>query len=221
MPGYPRPITTVVTAASSTLLTDLAAVKGELNLTTTDSARDAVLTRYITAASIAIAQFCNRTLVKETVKDTFFLSRDNAPGAVRGGADPLQLSRYPIVGTPTVTENGTALTLDVDFIVDAENGQLIRLDGNLQPRRWYTWPLVVQYAGGFETIPADVADAAIRTVSQRYFARGRDPMLRGEKVPGVWEASYWVSTGADAGADNNLSPDVQSMLDNYRTPVVA
>lgn len=36
-----------------------------------------------------------------------------------------------------------------------------------------------------------------------------------EDVPGVYSASYWVSTGGEGA----MTPDVADLLDNYRVPV--
>lgn len=222
MPGYPRPVSTVVTPAGSHDMTDLTTVKGELNITTTDAARDAVLSRYITTASKAAEQFCNRVFVIETVLDSFYPQRDRWPRIVCAGPDPLQLSRFPIVASSiaSVIENGVTLTENTDFVADYAVGQLIRLDTNGFPTSWMTYPITVQYGAGYSPLPADVSDAVIRMVAQRWFARGRDPNLRGETIPGVYQANYWVQTSTSQGQDGNMSPDVQAMLDNYRVPVV-
>lgn len=210
-------ITVVVAAASSYDLTTLATVKAELGITATD--KDANLARYITEASAFAAKFCNRVFPVEAVSDQFFLDRD--PNRVLiGGAKPLQLSRYPILASPAavVTEDGTVLTLSTDYLVDADPGQLTRLDGNGWPKRWPALSLVVVYSSGFATIPADVAGAVIRLVKVRHFGATRDPMLRQESVDGVWSGAWWFGSGP--GGTGNLPPDVQEMLEAYRVPVI-
>lgn len=214
-------ISTVTSAASSHDLTTLSIVKAELNLTSTDAARDAVLSRYITEASIAIENFCNRVFAVESMKDRFYPSREVPLQTVTGGIDPIQLTRWPVTTMTSVTEDGEALVEEEDFILDKDKGQIIRLDANSYPTRWGAYPIVAQYAAGYTTAPSDVSDAAIRTVCGRYYARGRDPMLRSETVPGVWEAQYWVASGANDTGGANLPPGVQSLLDNYRSPVIA
>ncbi len=214
-------ISTVTVPAASHDLTTLASIKAELNLTTTDAARDAVLTRYIAEASVAIENFCNRVFVVETIRDRFFPSREVPLQTIVGGIDPIQLSRWPVTTLVSLKEDGVVLVLDEDFLLNAATGQLIRLDANAYPSRWGSSPIVAEYAAGYSPIPGDVSDAAIRTVSGRYYARGRDPMLRAEKVPDVWEAQYWVAAGADDVGGANLPPGVQSLLDNYRTPVLS
>jgi uncharacterized phiE125 gp8 family phage protein len=214
-------ISTVTSASASHELTTLAVVKAELNLTSVDSARDDVLARYIAEASAAIENFCNRVFVVESIKDRFYPSREVPLQTIVGGVDPIQLSRWPVTTLTSVREDGEILVEDDDFVLDAARGHVIRLDANAYPSRWGASPIVAEYAAGYGAIPADVSDAAIRTVCGRFYARGRDPMLRAENVAGVWEAQYWVAAGADDMGGANLPPGVQSLLDNYRQPVTA
>lgn len=214
-------ISTVTTQAQSRDLTTLSTVKAELNLTTTDAARDAVLSRYITEASAAVANFCNREFVVEVIKDRFYPSREVPLQSIVGGVDPIQLSRWPVTTLTSIKENGETLVEDDDFILDDARGLLFRLDANAYPTRWGAYPIVAEYSAGYAAIPSDVSDAVIRTVSGRYYARGRDPLLKHEAVPGVWEADYWISAGKDDAGGGNLPPGVQSILDNYRQPVVS
>ncbi|ANM12050.1 phage head-tail connector protein [Rhizobium sp. N324] len=210
-----RIITTVLTPASSADLVTLSDVKAELGLT--GGGDDAVLKRYLAGASLAIAQYCNRTFVQETVKDEIWPDREFYAFQVAGSLSDIQLSRWPLSGDVTVTENGDALTSGTDFRVDAKTGIATRIDTNAYPREWQAWPLSFTYTAGYSSIPADVQDAAIRMVKARYMARGRDPFLRSENIPGVRDVSYWIATGSDAG---NMPPDVADILDNYRQPVV-
>lgn len=212
MSGYPQPVSSVVTPAGSYDLTTLATVKDELGLTTTTS--DASLARYITAASKTAMQFCNRVFAVETVLDQFWPQRDPGVRIVVNGPDPLQLSRYPVVAGQLggVTENGVTLVENTDFLCDYALGRLIRLDDLGYPTAWRQWPISAQYGAGFATIPADVADAVIKLVSMRYFAKGRDPALKSESVPGVLSQSW----NAAADRDGNLPGDIAGQLWNYR-----
>lgn len=207
-------ILTVTTAASSYDLTALANVKAELGIT--DGASNAILTRYISGASQAAMQYCNRVFAVETVSEQFLAQHQGR--LVRGGVAPLQLARWPLVTVSTVTENSAALALTDDYLVDAAAGQLTRLDGSGFPSRWCSLPLVVAYSAGFATIPADLEDAVIRMVTKRWSAKGRDATLKQETLPGVREVQYWIATGAEAG---NMTPDVVDILDNYRVSVIA
>ncbi|MEZ0060903.1 hypothetical protein ABIF26_006446 [Bradyrhizobium elkanii] len=209
-----RIVSTVVTAVDSYDLTTLAVVKDELSIT--GGASDGTLRRYITSASAAAAQYCNRVFQVETVRDEFWPDRDCSP--VFGGLDVLQLSRWPVESVATLTESGAELGEDIDFRVEPKTGQVIRLDAAGNARRWGTCPIVAQYDAGYPTVPADVADAVTRMVTKRFSAKGRDASLRSESIPGVRDVTYWIATGAEAG---NLTPDVADVLDNYRIPVMA
>lgn len=221
-------VTTVVAAATAAFegqqpydLVDLATVKAELNIT--DTSKDALLLRWITEASAAAANFCNRVFPVETVQDKVFPPRDYFPSpTVIGGVTPLQLSRWPIEESPSVTENGIALVEDTDFIVKYEVGQLLRLDVNGWPKRWPALATVVQYQAGYElTDPtlADLVDGVIRYIKGRYFAQMRDPALRSENIVGAYEAQYWFAAGPGA-AVGNLPPDIQALWEKYRAPVL-
>lgn len=221
----PQIITTVVTAAAASAggnaydLTTLAIIKDELGIT--GSGTDVRLRRYLTGASVAAAQFCNRVFVVETVKDEVWPQRDPYPYLIPGGLMPLQLTRWPIVAASvsSVIENSVTLVDGTDFRVDYDKGQLARLNATtLYPRRWPAWPISAQYDGGFDPIPPDVVDAVIRMVRTRWLAKDRDALLREENIPGVREAQYWIATGEDAG---NMTPDVIDLLNNYRLPVIA
>jgi hypothetical protein len=212
----PRILTTVITPALSYDLTTLAVVKDELRVT--DAASDTFISRQIAWASAAATSYCDRVFQVETIKDEFWAPRDFYPGLLDGRPDILQLTRWPAVTITNVTEDGVALVVTTDYRIDLEHGQLLRVDANAYPRPWPAVAIAVQYTAGYATIPVDVADAVVRMVKTRWFARERDPMLRGESIPGVRDVQYWVPTGDDAGS---MSPDVVDLLDGYRVPVIA
>ena len=221
-----KTFSTVTTAATGTApagpydLTTLVTVEGELNIASGGPA-DAVLQRYITAASAAIAVYCNRVFPVQTYQDTFFPQRDPPISPVIGGVQDLQLAQYPLPApASSVTENGFALTAEVDYTEDDEIGQLTRLDCRGYPQLWPKREIIVQYQAGFDPLPVDLADACIAMVTQRWFARGRDPMMRSEKIPGVAEYQYWVQAGTAASSGANFPPAVLSVLNGYRVPVV-
>jgi hypothetical protein len=210
-------VTTVTAAADSVDLVDLAIVKDELGIADADTSSDTQLGRYITAASAAAAQYCNRVFVVETVKDVIDLQRDPYPWQLAGGVAALQASRWPITTLTSVVELDDTLVVDTDFRADLARGVLYRLspfDGSVIA--WPARPVTLAYAAGYATIPPDVQDAVIRMIRSRWFAKDRDPMIRQVNVPGVVEKQFWVPTGTDAG---NLTPDVADVLDNYRVPV--
>ncbi len=210
-------IVTVTSAASSYDLTTLANVKDELSIT--NGASDDVLQRYITSASKAAANYCNRVLVSETVSERFI------PGQYPSGhyhnwvnkSETLQLARFPLIAVTSVTQDDVLLTVDTDYLVNYSNGQLTRVSSGF-PIRWMAASITVVYSAGYATTPADLEDAVIRMVTQRHSAKGRDAMTRQISIPGVIEKTYWVASGDEAG---NITPDVADLLDNYRAGIVA
>jgi hypothetical protein len=206
-------IVTVTSAASSYDLTTLANVKAELSIT--DGASDTVLRRYITSASKAAAHYCNRVFAVETVSEQFLPGhRYHVWGQHHAR---LQLARFPLITVTSVTEDEDLLTVIPTISSIASNGQLTRMNSGL-PSRWLELGITVVYSSGYATTPADLEDAVIRMVTQRYSAKGRDASLRQENIPGVREATYWIATGEEAG---NMTPDVADILDHYRAVVVA
>jgi hypothetical protein len=209
-------ISTVLVPATSYDLTTLSIVKDELSIA--DASKDVSLKRYITSASAAASQYCNRVFQLEGMKDEFWPDRERYRYQLPGGVDVLQLSRWPVASPITsVVENGVTLVEGTDFRVDYASVTLIRLDRNQYPRKWHAWPTIATYSGGFVDIPDDVADAIIRMVTRRFAAKGRDPNLKQQSIPGVIEQQWWISTGTETG---NMSPDITDVLDNYRVPVV-
>ena len=218
-------LTTVVTAAASVALTDLATVKDDWQVTVTTD--DPFLTRAITRCSRAAANFCNRTFGIETVQDLITLSRDKWPGAVLERPELLQLTRWPIVAITSVTVDGTTLVEGTDFLTDQTAGQLQRLNacGSMTP--WTGKTITVIYSAGYvlpgqpavagaQNLPDDITDAVSRMVYTRYAERQRDPLIRSEKAEGVYSVEYLTPSG-----DGNLSSDVEDLLGNYRVPVIS
>ncbi len=199
-------IVTVTDAASSYDLTTLANAKAELGIT--DSASDVALRRYISSASVAAANYCDRVFVVETVSEQFIPPQCYPYYS----GEILQLARFPIIAVTSVTEDDTVLVEDTDFSVDYKTGRLVRLasDG-VSISVWPIVSITVVYSAGYTTTPADLEDAVIRMVTQRYSAKGRDSSLRSEEIPGVRSATYWIATGAEAG---NITPDVADVLNN-------
>ena len=208
-------LTTVQQPAIDKALIALDAVKSALNII--GNANNDFLNTLRSAASMAISGYCNRVFQLETIKDEFWPARDAYPTQVPGGAVLLQLTRWPVVTVTSVMESDTTLADPDDYRQDVERGQLIRIDGSGYPCRWASLPISVVYRAGYEIIPADLQDAALRLVTARWLARGRDPYLRQESIPGVRDVQYWVPdtpTGA-------LPPDVRELIDGYRVPVIA
>lgn len=209
-------ISSITTAASSQDLVAWGTARDEIGIT--GSANIVVLRRYVSAASIAIANECDRVFVVESVLDEIWPQRDCIPYLIPGGIAPVQLSRWPIVSVTEVIENDITLVDGTDFRADLAKGQVHRLDANGYPCRWRALASSFQFDGGFATIPADIQDVTVRMVRNRWNAKDRDPSLISENIPGVRDARWWIATGNEAG---NMPPDVVDILDNYRVPVLA
>jgi hypothetical protein len=214
-------ITTVVTPATAAqkIFVDLATVKSYLNIK--DGTEDAFLNLLRGWVSAEIIGYCNRVLAVEKITDEFWPPRDPFPQLLSTGIKPLQLTRFPIIanGVTSVIENGVTLVDGTDYRVDYANGQITRLNADsTYPRQWPAWALAVTYSAGFAPMDPPIVDAALRMISARRSARGRDPYSRQRSVPGVLEEQFWIPTGVDAG---NMPPDVSDILDNYRLPVIA
>jgi hypothetical protein len=204
----------VVTASAARRgLTTVAMVKRELGIT--GSADHDFLEDLILQASAAIEGWCRRVFGREAVTETFRLSAERAV---------LHLARWPNVALASIGEDGVTLAAD-DWELDAATGELWRLDGADCRVAWPAAKIVVAYAAGYRLpgdpqrdLPEDLERACLETVKARWFARLRDPLIKGEQVQGVASADYWVpSTGA---GDPGLPPSVVGLLQRYRLPIV-
>lgn len=218
--------TTVLTAASSYDLTDLATVKDELGLPVTDVSNDAFLGRAITQVSSIIANYCNRVFPVETVQDVIDIEQDPYPYQTPGGFAAVQLSRFPVVSVTSVAQTVSAgvtqaLTEDTDFRVDNERGWLIRLSPFTGVAvKWEALPVTVTYSAGYAAIPDDLAACCLRVITARFKQRGRDPNLVSQTQGQLGEQRYWV--GTMPGQNGPFPPDIQALLDGtYRVPVTA
>jgi hypothetical protein len=108
-----------------------------------------------------------------------------------------------------------------DFTVDAAKGWLIRLNPfTAIAAQWEAVPTVVQYQAGYQEIPDDLVEAALRMVTGRFRARGRDPVLMARDQNGnVGSERYWV--GGMKGQVGSIPPEVVGLIDQYRVPVTA
>lgn len=205
-------VTTVTTPATSYNLIDLAAAKAEFQLTSTKD--DDWLTQTIPQVSKMIANECRRVFPVETVTNQFIHEGERRIRLKNTGN--LVLSRYPVVSVASVTECGVVLTENVDFIVDYQNGLVIRtLAGAIGYRFWNNPPIIVSYTAGYPTIPDDLVGIALRILSMRYRQRSRDPLLKSQSAPQTGDQQYWV--GGMPGQSGPFPPDIQAYLDrNYR-----
>jgi hypothetical protein len=121
-----------------------------------------------------------------------------------------------------IIEAGAALA-GSDFEAEADNGLLYRLAGDGERTDW-CGKIVIDYQAGYilpgepgRTLPDDIERAAILLVKTAWFARTRDPLIRSESTPSVYEATYWVG-GFGNGA--SLPPEVEGLLSKHRQPPI-
>jgi hypothetical protein len=129
------------------------------------------------------------------------------------------ISFGPAVWETDPSGTATQLAAGTDYTVNAKTGQLFRQNGGAWSQRNWSSPLVTAfYQGGYTTIPSDVVTAALRTITQRFFARGRDPYLKSRDQQGMGSQTFWV--GGLPGVSGSIPQEIADMLDNYRVPLV-
>lgn len=116
--------------------------------------------------------------------------------------------------------NGLTQTLNAgaDFTVDADLGQLLRLNPFTGVQMtWEPVPTRVNYAAGYATVPPDLEMATLQMVTARFKSRGRDPNVMVTNDHSVGEQRFWVGTAP--GQSGAFPPEIQALLDDrYRVP---
>lgn len=217
---------TVTTAATDRRLTSLPTAQALTAITTPEDV--VALTVLLPLVSAMIENYCNRIFAQETLLETFIRWNEPRGRTARGGSEVLQLSRFPITVPSgpivlTVTENGTALLQDTDFIANYHTGELRRIGSGGFPRHWPFGAVTVAYTAGYvlpassgRTLPLDIENATLKLLRREWFSRSRDPMQVSHSEPGLGQTTYWI--GATGGG---MLPEICDLLDNYRVPVVA
>lgn len=211
-----RSIVAVTTAASDISLTTLDNVKLELGITDTNS--DDQLTQWIAQASAVAARYCNRTLARETLTETFRQTGHHHHHFFRlhegRTADGLTLTRYPIISIASVTVDGN--------LVDAsqyefDETEVYRLTSSGYPEHWhFSKSIVVVYDAGY-TIPveaqyADLERAVIAMIRDfRAVTLRDDPTLKSRETVGVSRLEWWVPTAGST----MLPVEISGMLDPF------
>lgn len=146
-------VTTVLSAAATYDLVNLAVAKDELGLGQDSSSDDGWIGRAISQISKAVMNDCNRVFAPETVQDVFDCSRS---GLRVTRPIALQLSRWPVLAVTSVVQItgsvGTTQTLveGTDFRTDDTDGQLVRLDAATgRVRGWEPLSTTVIYSAGY------------------------------------------------------------------------
>jgi hypothetical protein len=135
----------------------------------------------------------------------------------------------------TIAGVATGLTLGTDFEADTGSrvsgdegaSRLFRLNQQGNPRTWPAAMIQVVYQAGYAlpndsspNLPEELEQACCLLIAARFTARGRDPMLV-ERTQGgtLGTERFWV--GGTPGQVGMFPPEVTSLLDLYRVPVIA
>jgi hypothetical protein len=206
-------ILTVTAAPTHTNLTTPDVVAADLQI---DAEGDNTqLYADIGSVSQSVSGFIGRDLGKATLSELF---------RVTARCEALRLTRFPIVEITSVTENGEVLDAE-DFEVDGKR-RVYRLSSDCRTC-WPRGKIVIVYKAGYllpedngyeagqvGALPADVEKAAVIACRALYQARGRDPMVKSETVPGVIEQELWV--GSDPGqGESGLPKESERLLNRY------
>lgn len=209
-----RSIASITTPPERLALTTLDRIKAELGIDT--DAHDELLAAKILEASSDIEAQCRRSFALAGYTER-----------VWGGdacTEYLVLRQYPVASITSVTVDDVAIDAS-EYRLDPETGMLYRLDVGGRPC-WWSWckDVVIVYSGGYElpgtenpTLPAVLQAACIELMTQYWTARGRDPSIRSEDIPGIGTISYWVGAVGESG---ELPPSVMSKILPFRRPSV-
>lgn len=203
-------ILSVTSAAATTRLTTLETVKDELAIASAE--HDAILARKIDEATSDIEAHIGRVLRREQVSQTFW----DCDAALKY----LVLDRYPVASVTSITLDDEAEPSS-EYRLDGDRGLLYRLDSSGYPSAWtWTKALVVVYVAGYllpgetgRNLPPALESAAIDLVASYWLARGRDPLIKAEDVPGLGRIDYWVGAVGRAG---DLPPGVMAKIAPFR-----
>lgn len=119
---------------------------------------------------------------------------------------------------PAANDNERGLYAGIDYLVDSDAGQLVRLapvTGGFMG--WEQLPLTITYSAGYAGVPEDVVIAALTFMQWRWAMKGRDPTIRETMQPGISQVTYFAG-GIPMAA--GLPQEVASMLAAYRLPLV-
>jgi hypothetical protein len=213
-----QPLLEVVTPAApgpTRRLTTAEKVKVALRIT--NSANDALITTIIDGVSADCAR--QAKLARASANDPTF-GREVLRATWR--ADGSSFSRKLLIlpwRTPIVSVNSISLDGEVlgesDFQV-VDGSMIEHLHGGCA----VTWPCAdvsVEFVAGWELpngVPAGLELRVIDQVKMQYLQSGRDPSIRSESIPDVYQASYGV-IGGDSIGESGLLKSLEKALEPY------
>jgi len=209
----------VISAAPSLALLTQAELRAAIGLASGDTSQDTALAAFEKQATTLIIDECTisadgihpPTLLSETIRDTFWITRPT---------DTIKLSRQFLSSVTSVTADGTTLTNGTDYIVDAESAIMTRIRDSW-PSRWTCVQVVVNYVAGFSTIPDDLKAACTELVRTKWYAASRDPLVKMQwaEVSGVMakKEEFWVGGVPQTGSAGPVPETVSGLLNRYRS----
>ena len=186
---------------------DLAAARARIGLAAGDTSKDAQLTAALNASSALAERYCDRLFGYASATETF----------VQFAAREVQLERFPIVSVASVVADDATLS---KYQIDKKSGMILFEGGGVS-----ALSLVVTYAGGYQTMPADlelslwmIFDSVWPSVSGVAGTGASSGAISRITVPDVGSISFDTGSNSAAGL-NGLVPDsAAAILDLYRRP---
>jgi uncharacterized phiE125 gp8 family phage protein len=177
-----RSVVEIVTPAASELLTTLARVKAELQITTGDN--DEILEAKIAEASTDIQAAIGYRLPSEQVRETFWHDDDVSlfkialPRHGNPAQPTLFLKRTPVSAIASVTVDDTVLDPS-EYRLDPDAGLIDRLSPDGFPCAWcFCKSVIVAYTGGYvlpgdtrRNLPYGIEGAVVALVSDYWASR--------------------------------------------------
>jgi hypothetical protein len=200
-----RSILTVTTAASDLALLTMAELRQATGIATGQDNKLSALGRGIAAA---ITSHCNvraagatpATLRLETLSEVLRL---DCP------LDRLILARRPIVEIVSVVEDLETVEAE-DYEIETGPGFLHRLNDD-DPVWWSADKITIAYRAGWETVPENLRNAAMKLATALSAESGRDPSLKAIDIPGVESRQYWVGPADDP----LINREIEDLLRDY------
>jgi hypothetical protein len=185
-------------ALRANALTSIATVKTQLDIPSGDTSQDSFLERLINSSSQQIEMFCNRPFVSASFTEYYDANRTNE----------IMLKKAGVTAITSVYLDSSRVWA-ADSLVDASEYGFMQ--PNLLRKYSGTWGagtqiLKVTYTAGYIVIPADVEDACIMLVEQRY-RRKNDRQSNKTSQSKVNESVSYLT---------EWSPEILSLLEPYR-----
>lgn len=228
-------ILNIVTPADKPMLTTLARVRSELNISADDTSNDDLLTTKIEEASSDLILAIGYGVASEDVTETFWHDHPQRYSYGYGWTtegrnnEVLFLRRTPISAISSVTLDDDVLDAS-EYRLDGETGRLFRLDSSGYAAQWcFSKSLIVAYTGGYvlpgttgANLPSTYESMAVDLLVSFWLSRGRDPAIKTiqTNVPEMEDrrVDYWVGA---IGDPTQLPPSVQAKLALVRRPRMA